>query len=311
MPRIGKKDALVFIEIHYDIRTIESIEVSFDTNDQYFESTDTDWDDDHKHFYNFATKSLSKAMRSYSREYYSYYLKSINIQYTRHLSQEKCEDWPAKRNTGFNVTWHHQDPDQVERDHFYVRKGNQHFIRLANVIHEEEEVDGQMMDQIRREKKNETHCEAGQIRDPIVELISRKYEHVSLEPIHTDHITEETLSTAFGLYFEMIFCPNYDPDTVRFYQRLFKKFSLEAIIKTLARILFMSNNPDMTDHYIMARVLFDHLSTMLNIDHKNVAAIISPASQLEHYEELKNLQIDNSLIRGEPTHCKRTNLNFR
>ena len=304
MPEILKHEALLSLEIDYDIRSFESIQLSFDLYYYYCKELEFEWFN--KTYYKFESETLSQAMRYYFSRYYSYCIKSVSIDFTRNLNTEQCSNWPAKRNTGLRVSWTHLKPEEVKRSYLFLDNDeNRQFIKIANVIHEEKGVSVDMMkllENIRSEKKQESHCETGQMTEKIINLISRKYEDVSLEPVYKDQMTEETLSVASEVYFEMIFCPNYDPETVQFYENLLQNFSLESILKTLARILLMSNQTSKTEHYITAKALFDKVSGMLNLRHREIAAITTPASLLERYQELETLQIDNTFIEGRAEH---------
>ena len=297
MPDILKDEVMFSLEIEYDIISTERISINSSSASEFSGCNKT----------KFKSKYLSKKIRYYSSRYYSNCIKSITIQFTRFLNTEQCSKYKAERNTGLRVSWKHLQPEEVKRRHLFLDNDeNRQFIRIANIIHEEKGVSVEMMkllEKIRSEKKQESPCQAGQMREKMMNLISRKYEDVSLEPIYSDQITEESLSIASELYFQMIFCPNYDAETLRFYERLFQHFALETILKTLARILFMSNRTGRIEHYIRAKALFDKVSGMLNLHHRDIAAITTPASQLERYQELKNHQIDNTFIESKAKHC--------
>ena len=301
MPDILKDEALFSLEIDYDISSVESIQLSFDLHSNL--SLALEFGGCNKTYYDFESKNLSDAFHRYSKQYYSFCILSVSMHFTRNLNTEECSKFQAKRNTGFSVSWKHLEPEEVRRKHVFLDNDeNRQFIRIANVIHEEKGVSVDMMkllENIRSEKKRESQCKAGQMTEKIINLISRKYEDVSLKPMHKDQMTEETLSIASELYFEMIFCPNYDPETVQFYEGLFQNFSLETILKTLARILLMSNMPGRTENYVKAKALFDKVSEMFNLHHRDIAAITAPAKLLERYEELRSHQIDNDFIEGK------------
>ena len=115
-----------------------------------------------------------------------------------------------------------------------------------------------------------------------------------MEPIHED-ITEESLDIAARIYFGFVFCPNFDPETVIFYQELIGKFSLETIIKILARNLLVANEKGLTEHYNTAKALFDRISSIMNLQYKDIAVFTTAQSEIELYPELVNHQLKNPI----------------
>ena len=230
MPKILEKSAKVVIEIDYDITSIENIEVS--AKHYTSSSVASSWalGGSGNSFSKYESEKLSTAKRFVRRTFFSYYILTVNVHFTRHMSNEECRNWPARRNTGFNISWYHLDTEKVQPRYPYLEQ-NQYYITLANVIHEQQGVSEDMtelMQSIEEEKKTDDSCEKGSVASPIRNMISEMYGNVSRLPIHADVITEETLDIADKIYFGIAFCPNFDQGTVEFYEKLFRHFSLET-----------------------------------------------------------------------------------
>ena len=102
-----------------------------------------------------------------------------------------------------------------------------------------------------------------------------------------------------AIYFEIVFCPDFDHGTVHFYEELFNHFSLETIIKSLARILLVSNENNLSQHYIIAKVLFDELSSKVKFHYRDIAVLTTQASQLEQYQDLNRNQKTQRVYNGK------------
>ena len=87
MPQNRKKKSRIAIEIDYDIRSIESITVSFHFVEKYnafgFSTSDKYFSDYSK------TESLSKSMNYIQRTYYSYFFQSMTIKFIRDMTEGK------------------------------------------------------------------------------------------------------------------------------------------------------------------------------------------------------------------------------
>ena len=192
------------------------------------------------------------------------------------------------------VSWLYTTPRgiRLEQDYKYL-ENNKHFIRLANVIH----VTGDSPDletlrtYLRTEKKEEEYCSVEPINSNFQEMITEMFGNVSTDPIYIDDITEETLELAGKIYFGVAFCPDIfvENETDQFYRNLFENemFSLETILKTLARILFVSNDKKLTEHYDVAKFLFDKITSMVSLQYKDIAVLTTSKTQLEFYKELR------------------------
>ena len=157
----------------------------------------------------------------------------------------------------------------------------------------------ELIEDMKKDKKKESSCGEGYITPAIGNLISERYENISKHPTYVDVITEETLDIVDEIYFGIVFCPNFDQDTVEFYKKLFRHFSLETILKTLARILFVSNEHDLSQHYITAKALFEKVSREMRLQYRDIALLTTQASHLEQYQELNNHQLDQKIVHGK------------
>ena len=197
------------------------------------------------------------------------------------------------------MSWHHIHPE--EQYYFYAEE-NEDFIRLANVIHEQRGLTDDMkelMKDIREEKKNATSCDIGIMSLSLKKLMSEKYENISKEAIYVDEISEGSLDTAADFYFGIVFCPDYDPQSVQFYQSLFENFSLETVLKTLARILLVSGEKKLYHHYNAVKTLYDRTAASVKLMYKDVALLTTSQSQLKLYKELKNHQAEGKTGNGK------------
>ena len=72
---------------------------------------------------------------------------------------------------------------------------------------------------------------------------------------------------------------------------MFSNFPLEAVLKTLARILYVANvEKELTEDYDTAKAVFDRMTTMMNLQYRDIAYWTTPNFELKHYEDLKDYQ---------------------
>ena len=119
-----------------------------------------------------------------------------------------------------------------------------------------------------------------------------------METITKQKINKETLERATAIDIRLVFCPDYDPEIVKFYQDLFENFSLETILRTLARILYVAREKRLTEHYSTAWTLFDKITRMMELQHRDIALLTTGAAELEYYTELKSHQLNQKIIDG-------------
>lgn len=189
------------------------------------------------------------------------------------------------------VSWAYTKPETLQPESSYI-EANKHFILLANIIHQI----GREVEESLRELVNEMimnaggrygwMCRVGEVTEENSELLLSKYGNISDEPIFKNEITEEILETSAILYFGVTFCPDYDPRIQQFYERLLKNFPTETIVKTLARILSVTNEKKLTEHYQTAKYIFDKTSTLINLQNRAITIRTTPASELELYPDL-------------------------
>ena len=66
------------------------------------------------------------------------------------------------------------------------------------------------------------------------------------------------------------------------------------MLKTLSRILILSNDNKLTEQYNLAKALLDHLSTTLELQYGDIALLTTGAAELELFPELKELNSRHS-----------------
>ena len=97
------------------------------------------------------------------------------------------------------------------------------------------------------------------------------------------------------MLFRIIFCFNEDAERVTFYRELFSNFTLEAVLKTLARILYVTNvyvtnEEELTEDYDTAKAVFDKMTTMMNLQYRDIAYWTTTTRELKLYDDLKDHQ---------------------
>ena len=65
-------------------------------------------------------------------------------------------------------------------------------------------------------------------------------------------------------------------------------FPLETILKTLARVLLVAKEKKLTEHYQTAKALLDKITTMMNLQYRDIAVLTTGAAELELYQQLNN-----------------------
>ena len=90
-----------------------------------------------------------------------------------------------------------------------------------------------------------------------------------------------------------MFCPDYDPLIVKYYEDLVTNFPLETILKTLARVLLVAKEKKLTEHYQTAKALLDKITTMMNLQYRDIAVLTTGAAELELYQQLRDYHVNN------------------
>ena len=168
--------------------------------------------------------------------------RKLSIRFYRRVVDGKYHQWSNKRHTGLKVSWHYTPPQEVQPDTSFT-EDNKHFVRLANISQLQGGRAGGMeglVDDITREKMKGERCNVGEVSKTAEILISGISQNISMEAISKKEITKDTLERAAAIYFRIVFCPDYDPEIVKFYQDLFENFSLETVLRTLARMLYVA-----------------------------------------------------------------------
>ena len=150
-----------------------------------------------------------------------------------------------------------------------------------------------LVDDITREKMKGDNCNEGEVSKTAEKL---KPQNRSMEAISKEEITKDTLERAAAIYFRIVFCPDYDPEIVKFYQDLFENFSLETVLRTLARILYVAREKRLAEHYNTAWTLFDKTTRMMELQHRDIALLTTGAAELEHFDNLKSHQLNKQIL---------------
>ena len=240
---------------------------------------------------------LENIRTKFRKEYLAGNYVFIEVEYNRKMG-EAYYRWNNKRNTGMNVSWHFEaSEEEYEYAEEYEYKtnsyedNNKHFIHLANIIHEQNGVTDEMKamtDTIWLGKIEEETCTVGDISERSKDILYSKYEKVPVEPSYKNEISEETLEEATEIYFRIAFCPDIEQEVVEFYQKLFQYSPPETVLKTLVRILYVANENKWTEHYNIAKTLFDKTANTMDLHFRDFAVLTTTASDLELYQELQN-----------------------
>ena len=95
-------------------------------------------------------------------------------------------------------------------------------------------------------------------------------------------------------YHRFVFCPYYDPLIVKFYEDLLENFPLETILKTLARVLLVAKEKGLTEHYQTAKAILDRVTTMMNLQYRDIAVMTTGATELGLYPQLIEYHINHA-----------------
>ena len=144
-----------------------------------------------------------------------------------------------------------------------------------------------------------TQCTTEKFSQNIEKKMIEKFGHISTEPIFVDEITEESLEIANSIAFKIFFCSS-KVELLKFYQELFENFSLETVLKVLARILSVTKEKRLlTPHHNLARALFEKTRIVMNLESRDIAVLTTGATELDQYISLKNYQVKKEISRGK------------
>ena len=197
------------------------------------------------------------------------------------------------------VAWQSSPAEKLQPYYRYVET-NRDFIHLANLMHVHGlswEVESVVENRM-RQTQEEDNCTMADVAQSL-----RNYTVVSpespespelAEPVYKEEITEETLEAAAHVYFGLKFCPDYDTEVVTFYQDLLDNFSTEAVLRTLARLLYVASERRLTEQYNTARTVLDSLAGRLHLQYSQLAGLTTPASRLASslYNQLTDLPVE-------------------
>ena len=144
-----------------------------------------------------------------------------------------------------------------------------------------------------------TQCTTEKFNQITEKKMIEKFGHISTEPIFVDEITEESLEIANSIAFKIFFCSS-KVELLKFYQELFENFSLETVLKVLARILSVTKEKRLlTPHHNLARALFEKTRIVMNLESKDIAVLTTGATELDQYLSLKNYKVNKEISRGK------------
>ena len=103
---------------------------------------------------------------------------------------------------------------------------------------------------------------------------------------------------AASLYHRIVFCPYYDPLIVEFYEDLVVNFPLETILKTLARVLLVAKEKELTEHYQTAKAILDKVTTMMSLQYRDIAVMTTGAVELELFQQLNDYNLNYDTTDG-------------
>ena len=222
----------------------------------------------------------------------------IVVGYERSINAELYRSWKNKRQTGMKVSWRYEiPPEEAAALDYRFAEENKYFTLLANVIHQQGGLTRDMEDLLReireKEKLVKPDCKVGLLSNKSKSSINKKFGNIShYAAIYKDEISEEHLEIAARIYFEIVFCPNLDPETINFYQKLFQRFPLETVLKTFTRILLEANEKKLREHYQAAAAMFDRTTEMVKLQYRDIAFMTTGFSDLEQYPQLKNYEFN-------------------
>ena len=223
---------------------------------------------------------------------------SIVVGYERSINAELYRNWKNKRHTGMKVSWRYEiSPEEESALDYRFAEENKYFTLLANVIHEQGGLTRDMEDLLReireKDKLVKPDCEVGLLSNESKSSIDKKFGNISHDAaIYKDEIREEHLEIAARIYFEIVFCPTLDPQTINFYQKLFLNFPLETVLKTFTRILLEANEKKLREHYQAAEAMFDKTTGMMKLQYRDIAVMTTGFSDLEQYSQLKEHKLN-------------------
>ena len=145
-------------------------------------------------------EQLNTTLKKYKKKFPlkgdEYYI----VAYTRDMYESDYQLWKSKRHIGMRVSWYYNDT--VLPDQKYL-SDNKEFISLVNTVHENRTG---IRRELRRKRHDilddHPHCYVGRLSGLYGNIkLPSILANVSDEPIYTNKISQETLTTAGRLYF--------------------------------------------------------------------------------------------------------------
>ena len=151
-------------------------------------------------------EELDAGRKKYKKEFSldgddSYYV----VSYTRNMLDANYQLWKSKRHTGMSVSWYYNDTT-VQPDQTFLNKryNNKEFIALVNAVHENRT--GGLREELKRKRQEFLNeypaCNGGRLSGMYGNIQLPSLPNISVEPIYTGSITQDTLNTAGRLYFD-------------------------------------------------------------------------------------------------------------
>ena len=248
------------------------------------------------------TEKKAKASRTYivREDFY-------RVLYTRRI---EIKGWKNRRNTGMKVNWYYTDNNGDTENNYLDDKyskyldDNREFTWLANIIHEKgPQLGNKLLKLSTSVIKFGEKCKNGMKQSD--EKFSNLAEYTNVSNKVNNDVSDETLELAFKIYFSLVFCPdNLDP-TVEFYQNLFENFPVEAILKTLARLVYVAREKKLAEHYTIAMFFFNEITATLSLTNKDIAVMTTSFTELQEYEDLKSHQVGSEELLRDSSEVER------
>ena len=190
------------------------------------------------------------------------------------MTREDLFRWKSKRNTGVEVSWYYDTESSPE---YKYREKNAHFIRLANILHNNTGHTGVHRTIVEKlwaelgwarydyltQLSGQENCAGDNLMNyhQKIKLIDRLFQRfpnqTSSKPIYENEISSETLAQAQKIFYSLTRCP-YTYEAAEELQLFFyklKKFSFRTILVTLIRLINTSKKNNKINEMLAARYL--------------------------------------------------------
>ena len=86
---------------------------------------------------------------------------------------------------------------------------------------------------------------------------------------------------------------------------MFANFPAESILKTLARLVYVAREKEVTEHYRTAMFFFTEITTTLNLTYKDIAVMTTSFTELQEFEDLKSHQVGSEDLLRDSSEVER------